>query len=236
MTKRFTLIEKQAIGDRLRKFAEENFKHHADLAKALEMKPQSLQSYFNGKSVPGGELLSKLIDLGCNVHWLLHGDDLYVGEPEPVFRRSEPRYDFSGSNKKNIKLTGNKKKEFKILGRIPAGNSDFHDWSDHPETKDLQYDPDEHFFLEVDDEFGYSMMPLVNPGDLILVSMHAKIKNGDLVAARWDETKGALKIYTENPDFQDTVVLTSYNQAIAPIFVKRENVQMYKVVLIEKRK
>lgn len=127
------------------------------------------------------------------------------------------------------------KTEYKIVASVPAGIADVND-NEWYETVPLEYDPDTHCFIQVDEEFGFSMMPTIAPGDLILISFTQKVQNGDLVAARWDDTKGALKIYTDNPDIPDMAVLTSYNQAIPPIFVNKNKVRLYKVVLIKKKR
>lgn len=127
--------------------------------------------------------------------------------------------------------------QYKIEGQVPAGISDVIEYNDWQESEDLYFDPRTHFYLRVDHEFGYSMMPLVSPGDLVLCSTkEGHAKDGDIVAARWDKTKGALKILTLNPDIKDTIVLTSYNQAVAPIFLNKKEVHLYKVVLIKKKK
>jgi transcriptional regulator with XRE-family HTH domain len=68
-------IDKQAVGIRLREFGESRFPKIKDFAEALGMPPSSLQSsYFNGRSLPGAELLLKLMNLGCDCNWLLTGD------------------------------------------------------------------------------------------------------------------------------------------------------------------
>jgi len=41
----------------------------------LGMKPPSLYVYLNNESIPGGEILKKLQDLGCDINWLLSDDD-----------------------------------------------------------------------------------------------------------------------------------------------------------------
>ncbi len=205
------MINKREIGVRLREFATRNYETLAEFAKALDMKPQTLNSYLSGKIIPGGELLNKLAALGVNIKWLLNGSEYKVP-------------DDAGNS-----LT------YRVLGKIPAGYKEFHDMSEWPELRALNYDPDTHFFLVVDEEFGYSMMPLVNPGDMVLVSTSAKVKNGDMVAAIFDETKGALKIFSENPKIPGAVVLSSYNQAIPPMFLRKDEVRLYKVVLLEKK-
>lgn len=126
--------------------------------------------------------------------------------------------------------------KYKIFGRVPAGLAEVEEYPDWQESDDLYYDPRSHFYLQVDEEFGFSMMPLINPGDKVLISIDAKVKDGDLVAARWDGTKGALKIYKENPDIKDIIVLTSYNQAFEPLFLKKKDVKLFKVVLIKKKR
>jgi phage repressor protein C with HTH and peptisase S24 domain len=89
--------------------------------------------------------------------------------------------------------------------------------------------------LQVDEEFGYSMRPLINPGDLVLISFTAKIDDGDIVAARWDETRGALKICTYISGDPNLVVLMSYNQNVPPMGFQKDKINMYKVVLIKRK-
>jgi SOS-response transcriptional repressors (RecA-mediated autopeptidases) len=76
-------------------------------------------------------------------------------------------------------------------------------------------------------------MPLIEPGDLVLVSLTAKVKNGNIVVARWDETKGAVKLFNESNN-KKNIALLSYNPATAPIFLERHQAQIFKVVLIKK--
>lgn len=209
--------QKIEIGIRLREYGSQNYSSLVEFASVLGMKPQTLNSYLSGKITPGGELLSKLSLLGCDIKWLLNGS---------------PSDSFSSNFDKGFESSG----VYKVLGSIPAGKAEFSEWENVNESKSIDYDPDTHFYLKVDSEFGYSMMPVVNPGDLVLVSTTAKVKDGDLVAAIYDKTKGALKIYNENKDAPFLAILTSYNQAIPPIIIKKENLQMYKVVLIEKVK
>jgi hypothetical protein len=67
------MINRAEISDRLREFAKVNYGTMSGLAKALEMKPQALQVYLNGRSVPGFKLQEKLNSLGCDISWLLTG-------------------------------------------------------------------------------------------------------------------------------------------------------------------
>ncbi len=207
--------EKSLIASRLREFAYSRTDKLSDFARMLDMLPQTLNSYLSGRITPGSELLVKLSEMGCDIDWLLTGKG---GNPETAHQAAPVQ----------------RRGTFKVLGTVPAGVADIQDWSDLNEFRDLQYDPDTHFYLKVDEEFGYSMMPMVNPGDFVLVSLYGKVKHGDLVVALYDETKGALKIYTENESLPGVVVLTSYNQSIPPMLFKKEEVKVYKVVIIEK--
>lgn len=211
---------KETVGKRLKKFGDRRFATKRAFADALDMSYENLYQYLEDKAKPGTDFLKRLADLKCNINWLLTGkEDIHYSSVDETINY-------------NIPLV----KEYKILGVVPAGNSSVNEYNEWMESDDLNYDPNTHFYLRIDNEFGYSMMPLVNPGDLILVSYKDKVKDGDLVAARWDKTKGALKIYKENPGVKDYIVLTSYNQAVEPIFLKKSEVKLYKVVLIKKKK
>lgn len=68
--------KKLEIGKRIKFFGENNFSSVAELSRKLGMKNrQSLNPYLQGESFPGGELLSKLAELSCDINWLLIGDD-----------------------------------------------------------------------------------------------------------------------------------------------------------------
>lgn len=201
------------IGQRLKEFALKEFLSVANLEKKLGMTPKALSQYVTGRNKPGPKLLGELKGLKCDIEWLLTGR--------------------STSFDQAIQNHTTQRVEYKIVASVPAGIAEVQDY-DWYETAPLDYHPENHAFIKVDQEFGYSMMPTIAPGDLVLINFNVKPKNGDLVAARWDETKGALKIYSENPDIPNMAVLTSYNQAIAPIFVSKKKVKIYKVVLIKK--
>lgn len=207
-------IDKIRTGMRLKKFLYGNFESLAEAAEYLETTPGSLRnSYFNGKSYPGAEIISKLMHKGCDINWLLHG------------------------RKKEEQPLPPPQMEFRVEAIVPAGKDrEVVDVTEWWQTEVIDYRPDDHVFIQVDEQFGYSMMPLISPGDLVLISFSQKPKDGDLVAARWDETKGAIKMLVENPGNQNLIVLQSYNQAVAPIFLSRTQVKMYKIVLIKKKR
>ena len=122
------------------------------------------------------------------------------------------------------------------MGKIPAGRAELVEYNDWQENEDLFYDPRSHFWLIIDSEYGYSMTPFLQPGDMVLCSVNAKYQDGDIVAVRWDKTKGAIKILSHNPEVKDTVGLFSYNNAEKPIILSRERIeQIYKIVNIKKK-
>lgn len=207
------------LGQKLKQFCSKKFKTKKEFAAALGMSYENLYQYLEDKAKPGAEFIAKLASLNCDLNWLFSQEEDTQYVPVEEEEKSKPDgHTF-----------------YKVLGMVPAGRADANKYNDWYEVEDLYFDPRTHFYLNIDAEFGYSMMPIVNPGDKVLVSMNAKIKDGDLVAAIWDETKGALKTVTFNPDIPDTYVLISYNQAVPPIFVKRDKARIYKVVLIKKK-
>lgn len=66
-------MDKKEVGLRLRKFLLDKFGKLNNGAVKIGMSPQSLQKYLNGEFIPGGEILSKLSQLGCDIDWLLLG-------------------------------------------------------------------------------------------------------------------------------------------------------------------
>ena len=59
------------LGKKIRQFGEEKFASNVEFAKALKIKREQLYPYFQNRVVPGGEILKRLYDLGCDLHWLL---------------------------------------------------------------------------------------------------------------------------------------------------------------------
>jgi len=66
---------KVEIGARLKEFAEKNFSTLTDFAAQMGKDKTFFTTYFKGKSILGGELLAKLSDLGCDINWLLTGEE-----------------------------------------------------------------------------------------------------------------------------------------------------------------
>ena len=67
------MLDKKEIGNRLREFAQKNFSSLAEFGRQFNKDRTFFTPYFNGSSVPGGEILYKLAELGCDITWLLLG-------------------------------------------------------------------------------------------------------------------------------------------------------------------
>lgn len=157
---------------------------------------------------------------------------LRTSEPDRVADNLTPYFPIDDAMKSSFKDIPT----YKILGKIPAGRAELFEYNDWQENDDLFYDPRNHFWLVIDSEYGYSMTPFLQPGDMVLCSVSSKYKDGDIVAVRWDKTKGAIKILSHNPEVKDTIGLFSYNNAEKPIILSRDRIeQIYKVVNIKKK-
>ncbi len=60
------MLNSYEIGLNLKEFAKKNFGSFAELARRLDMTPQAIQIYLKGESIPGGGILAKLAELGCD--------------------------------------------------------------------------------------------------------------------------------------------------------------------------
>jgi len=82
-------MDKTEIGLRLREFLIGKFGKLNIAADYLGIGPQNLNKYLKGKYVPGGELISKLIESGCDIAWLF---DLKVPEDSGIVSDGKAEY------------------------------------------------------------------------------------------------------------------------------------------------
>lgn len=80
-------LNKKDVAKNLRLFGYKKFGTMKKFAQALNMNPSTLYSgYLNGRSLPGPVLLVKLLNLGCNINWLLTGRETPIqGEEEKEY-------------------------------------------------------------------------------------------------------------------------------------------------------
>lgn len=62
-------------GQKLKVFAQDKFGSINLFAEAIGMKAPGLYDYFNDRSTPGGDLLKKLLKMGCDINWLLNDNE-----------------------------------------------------------------------------------------------------------------------------------------------------------------
>jgi len=80
------MIEREKIGERLESFCKNNFESQEAFAKKIGIASSNLRKfYFSGKSLPGSELLVKLSEIGCDIKWLLTGEESIM--------EAQPNYD-----------------------------------------------------------------------------------------------------------------------------------------------
>lgn len=204
------------IGSRLREFGSVRFTSLKEFAEALEMQPSNLQAYLKGEREPGAQVLKKLRNLGCDINWLLGDEPAPNASSDGVFILRLP--------------------EYRLDAMIPAGSGELVDLTEWIRSETLEFDPAGHALLQIDTEFGYSMTPVIQPGDYVMYSYHAKVYDGDIVAARWDATKGAVKIASFVQGNPSLVALISSNPSVPPIVLERSRLVMYKVVMLIKKR
>lgn len=63
-------------GDRLRRIVDDHYDGNVSaLARAIDMNPTTFYKYVNGDRRPGPSVLTRLTQLGINVHWILTGEE-----------------------------------------------------------------------------------------------------------------------------------------------------------------
>ncbi len=207
-------IDKKAVGARLKRFLLNRYTNMNEAAAALGTTADSIRnSYLNGQSLPGATFTERLRNMGCSIDWLLFGTgENEENETRPLF----PQY--------------------RVEATVPAGRGEIYDMTEWLQSEVLDFKLEDHFFLKVDEELGYSMMPFIQPGDMLLISSSAPVANNDIVAARWDKTRGAIKLCSLPVNDLQKVALLSFNPMVAPMVFNKRDVRMYKVVLIKKDK
>jgi len=73
------------LGEKIRFFGDQKFGSIKKYAEALDMKPSSLQKYLNGDREPGTGILKKMLNLGCDINWLLDEDSSLVKEKQEKY-------------------------------------------------------------------------------------------------------------------------------------------------------
>jgi len=63
--------ENAVFGEKIKAFAKKKFGSLNDLSLIIEVNPNQMSSYTTENRKPGFEMLQKLYENGCDIHWLL---------------------------------------------------------------------------------------------------------------------------------------------------------------------
>ncbi len=212
------MLTKDEVAINLRKFANDNFKSLAELGRRLEMRPQNLQIYFEGRSYPGGQVLGRLSELGCDIDWLMTGEvrrEKYI--PMDELQR------VGLEQGKMYKAVDNIPATIKELGEVPAGD------------ESLYYDEKRYLFDNIDDEISKPMDSLINKGDKVLIDLETEAQDKDIVVVKYESGKQEIRILGIDNKNNGMVVLISNNPSIAPKCAKRKDITLHRVVVIKKK-
>ena len=112
-------LNKKEVAQNLRMFGYKKFGTMKKFAEALDMNPSTLYSgYLNGRSLPGPQLLVKLIDLGCDINWLLTSRGTPIQgetEKEHIHKLEEELNSLRISNSKLMQNNSVREKKYGML-------------------------------------------------------------------------------------------------------------------------
>lgn len=76
-------------GEKLKFWIKKNFGSVKNFAEMHGSSSQNISAYIKGKRDPGAPFLRVLIDLGCDINWLLKEDAGIVNEPRSNYMAAE---------------------------------------------------------------------------------------------------------------------------------------------------
>lgn len=78
-------LNREEIGKRLKEFASSRFILLKEFSYEIGVASSNLKThYFSGKSLPGAEMIAKLMSLGCDIHWLFYGEYQDITKKESI--------------------------------------------------------------------------------------------------------------------------------------------------------
>lgn len=152
------------FGKRLKEFADQKFGSITALSKAIGISQPNMARYVKGDVQPTKVLFEKLIEVDCDIEWLLTG------------RKRDTDDQATGV------------KEFPLVSMVGAGSVIPYD--DQPPVMIPFPYQGEAMVLKV---VGDSMASLINEGDLVLVDIKKRPKPGNIVAVRTKEGEQFIK-------------------------------------------
>lgn len=87
-----------SLGNRLKEFGIKKYGNVKSFAEALGIKPPSLYNYFNDESKPGAEFIEQLMEMGCDINWLLTGESNEEATKKRIKELEEENKKLKGEN------------------------------------------------------------------------------------------------------------------------------------------
>lgn len=168
-------------GDRFETVAELLFNgNKSELARNLEMKPASFSKYTSGSTMPGGEIIRRLTDLGVNAHWFItgKGEPVYRGDTIPgnadmAIQEPQVAYDLEEAGVSLYRIPVLDVETEAGTGAIVYEDADANDSAEWMTEGYIRHNysvaPDRVRNIRVR---GNSMTPTIRPGDRVRVAIH----------------------------------------------------------------
>jgi SOS-response transcriptional repressor LexA len=213
--------DKAAIVKRLKIICDSLFGGRpTEFAHALDMTYENLHQYMTGRNAPGNKFQARLRRIGVDPSWVLYGTG------KPPFKHHPDIALMTTTSEES------KEKAFRVHESVPTSAAAFGSTTDRYQPFVMEdYSSIDHVFLRLNRSMVEGMQPLVNPGDLALIARRTDLKDGDLVAARWTDDDGAVRIYHR---LDDKIHLTTISPTAPPLLLGPKNVQIFKIVLLRK--
>jgi SOS-response transcriptional repressor LexA len=214
---------KTNIADRIRQARENKGFDQIALAKKIDVASRTVQRWEKGLQVPDSNYLVRLAKYtDVRPEWLLTGE----GE---MYHLPIPKGKVIPFNQEELIRKVNMV-ELPLLSTVPAGKTAamFHpEYVERYITVDNIKDP-RAFALIVK---GKSMSPMIEDGDIVVVSPQQEVRNGDICVIRVNDEDVLKKIKIDN----EYVHLIPINTTFEPISVRKRDVMfIWKVVRVIK--
>lgn len=185
------------IGNRLRDFGKKNFLSMSAFARAIEMRPQTLNNYLSGEQRPGGILHQRLRALGCDIEWLMTGKSNDDFVPREIELAAIPVFDYIRAGTKTMILRDEPTEKYYI----------------EKTTDNTRYG----IIVR-----GDSMSPTVLEGNIVIATKIIEPRNGDLCVVEFEDGEKVLRrVY-----FHDhSCTLTSDNPHYPPVTHKKSEIK-----------
>lgn len=214
---------KSKIGERIRTARESKELDQNSLAEKVDVASRTLQRWEKGMQVPDSNYLLRLAKFtGVRPEWLLIGEGAMYPSPQPHGKIIPFNQE---SVLQKVSLVN-----IPLLSSVPAGKTAAMFHPDHVEryiTVDNIKDQSA-FALIVR---GKSMSPKIEDGDVVVVSPHQEVRNGDICVVRVNDEDVLKKIKIE----ENYIHLIPLNISFEPVTVRKRDVMfVWKVVRVIK--